>query len=156
VHISSCNPPDNSLNTSQASPDSGTTLGTGSPFSLFPIFRPASLQPLFTKTEVRYEMDSTGKEVARAYQRTLSERARETITQVLMDDVAPEKLKKLALDYVEETVHLRVTQECHPRRYRQRDGTSKWGLGFKSLLDAMWMQMMWLMDARDEHVRRCP
>jgi hypothetical protein len=114
------------------------------------------LQPFFTKTELRYEKDSTGKEVERAYQRTLSQRARETITQVLMDDVPPEKLKKLALDYVEETVHLRVTQECHPRRYRQRDGTSKWGWGFKSLLGAMWMQMMWLMDARQEDVRRCP
>jgi hypothetical protein len=114
------------------------------------------LQPFFTKTELRYEKDSTGKEVERAYQRTLSQRARETITQVLMDDVPPEKLKKLALDYVEETVHLRVTQECHPRRYRQKDGTSKWGWGFKSLLGAMWMQMMWLMDAREEDVRRCP
>jgi hypothetical protein len=116
----------------------------------------AFLQSDLTATEIRYEKDHAGEEVARAYQKTLSKPTRDVIEQTQMDRVPPERLKKAALDYVAQTVHLRVTGECYPRLYRQRDDTFRRGWGFKSLLGAMWLQMMWLMSASEEDIHRCP
>jgi hypothetical protein len=116
----------------------------------------ALLQSSFTATEIRDEKDHAGEEAARAHQIMLSKPTRDVIEQTLMDQVPPERLKKTALDYVAETVHLRVTGECYPRLYRQRDDTFRRGWGFKSLLGAMWLQMMWLMSASEEDIHRCP
>jgi hypothetical protein len=116
----------------------------------------ASIQSLLAVTKVRYEKDDAGEEIAHVEQKTLSKPTRDVIDQILMDRVPPEPLKKAALDDVAETVHLRVTGECYPRLYRQRDGTFRRGWGFKSLLGAMWLQMMWLMSASGEDIHRCP
>jgi hypothetical protein len=68
---------------------------------------------------------------------------------------SPEMLSELARDYVRQTVHLRVAGECYPHLYRQRDGSFKQGWGFKSLLGAMWLQMMWLVTTAEEDIRCC-
>ena len=39
--------------------------------------------------------------------------------------------------------------------YRRRDGAFRTGWGFRSLLGAMWLQMLWLLTAPEEDVRRC-
>jgi hypothetical protein len=116
----------------------------------------ASIQSLLAVMKVRYEKDDAGEEVASVEQKALSKPTRDVIDQILMNRVSPEPLKRAALDYVAETVHLRVTGECYPRLYRQRDGTFRRGWGFKSLLGAMWLQMMWLMSASEEDIHLCP
>jgi hypothetical protein len=116
----------------------------------------ALLQSSLAATDIKYEKDYAGEEVARAHQLTPSKPTRDVIEQTLMNRVPPERLKKAALDYVAEAVHLRVTGECYPRLYRQRDDTFRRGWGFKSLLGAMWLQMMWLMSASEEDIHRCP
>ena len=73
-----------------------------------------------------------------------------------VDRMSPERLKEVALAYIDETIHMRVSGDCHPRLYRQKDGTAQRGWGFKSLLGAMWLQMMWLRSAPADEVDRCP
>jgi ApeA N-terminal domain 1 len=74
----------------------------------------------------------------------------------MVDEMSPERLKEVALEYIDETIHQRAAGECHPRLYRQKDGTARRGWGFKSLLGAMWLQMMWLRSTPAEEVERCP
>jgi hypothetical protein len=46
-----------------------------------------------------------------------------------------------------------VADDCYPELYQEED-TFRSGYGFKSLLGAMYLQMMWLMTATSEF-RRC-
>jgi hypothetical protein len=62
-------------------------------------------------------------------------------------------LKEIALDWVARTVRRAVADDCYPELYQEGD-TFRNGYGFKSLLGAMYLQMMWLMSATGE-VRRC-
>jgi hypothetical protein len=67
----------------------------------------------------------------------------------------PDEAKKWALETVRDKV-LAEIRECYPtlyyfppaRRYIQ-------GWGFHSLVSAMYLQMMWLLTASDDQVRRC-
>ncbi len=62
-------------------------------------------------------------------------------------------LKELALDWVAQTVQGVVSDDCYPELYQEGD-TFRSGYGFKSLLGAMYLQMMWLISATGEF-RRC-
>ena len=63
--------------------------------------------------------------------------------------------KEWALTKIWETVGYMVRGHCHPMPYRRRDGAFMVGWGFRSLLGAMWLQMLWLLTAPEEGVRRC-
>jgi hypothetical protein len=116
--------------------------------------------PLRTKTLSRYQQDAIGGEVERLPPwMEPSQATKDMVDQMHKEDVdgmPPERLKEVALEYIDETIHMRVTGECHPRLYRQKDGTARRGWGFKSLLGAMWLQMMWLRSAPVDEVDRCP
>ena len=62
-------------------------------------------------------------------------------------------LRDVALGWVAGTVRRKVAEECHPELYQEADGFRS-GYGFKSLLGAMYLQMMWLMTATGE-IRLC-
>jgi hypothetical protein len=62
-------------------------------------------------------------------------------------------LKDTALDWVAGTVRRVVADDCYPELYQEGD-TFRSGYGFKSLLGAIYLQMMWLMSATGE-IRRC-
>jgi hypothetical protein len=62
-------------------------------------------------------------------------------------------LRDAALGWVASTVRRTVAQDCYPELYQEGD-TFRNGYGFKSLLGAMYLQMMWLMTATGE-IRRC-
>jgi hypothetical protein len=117
-------------------------------------------RPLPMKTGARYEQAATGEEAERVpswmvvspHIKEMSRRA----DMEIVNAMPPEQLKEVALEYIDETIHQRVTGECHPRLYRQKDGTARRGWGFKSLLGAMWLQMMWLRSAAPDEVDRCP
>jgi hypothetical protein len=68
---------------------------------------------------------------------------------------SPKQLKEVALDYVAWTVQNVVSSECYPLLFRRKDGSFLQGWGFKSLLGAMYIQLMWLMTAKGEDVRWC-
>jgi hypothetical protein len=59
------------------------------------------------------------------------------------------KLKKEALEEVEREVQGYIESECYPLLYRRRDGGYVHSWGFRSLLGAMYLQMMWVMEAGD-------
>lgn len=59
---------------------------------------------------------------------------------------SPKEIGELAMDYVRETVRLRLKEEFYPRPYPQADGTDLSGWGFKSLYGAIMLQMRSLMD----------
>ena len=60
--------------------------------------------------------------------------------------------RRQALDAVARVVEKMVTDWCHPTLRRRDDGIVQ-GWGFKNLLGAMWLQMMWLTTA--DSGRRC-
>jgi hypothetical protein len=60
--------------------------------------------------------------------------------------------RERALDVVARSVEKMVTSRCHPILRRKADGIVQ-GWGFKDLLGAMWLQMMWLVSA--DSGRRC-
>ncbi len=62
-------------------------------------------------------------------------------------------LRDAALGWVAGTVRRTVAEDCYPELYQEGD-TFRSGYGFKSLLGAMYLQMMWLMIATGE-IRRC-
>jgi len=62
-------------------------------------------------------------------------------------------LRDAALGWVAGTVRRKVAEDCHPELYQEADGF-RIGYGFKSLVGAMYLQMMWLMTATGE-TRRC-
>ena len=62
-------------------------------------------------------------------------------------------LRDVALGWVARTVRRKVTEDCHPELYQEADAFRS-GYGFKSLVGAMYLQMMWLMTATGE-TRRC-
>lgn len=66
---------------------------------------------------------------------------------------SPLDLKGAALDWVAGTVRRIVADECYPELYQEGEEFRQ-GFGFKSLLGAMYLQMMWLMTATGG-VRRC-
>jgi len=117
-------------------------------------------QPFAMRTKRRREHDARGGEVERVPPwMVVSQSTKDTIRRIGMErvgDMPPEELKDMVLDFIDETIHERVTGECHPRLYRQKDGTARRGWGFKSLLGAMWLQMMWLRSAPADEVDRCP
>jgi hypothetical protein len=65
-----------------------------------------------------------------------------------------ENIRSWALARVEQTVMLKVENDCYPT-VEGSPGSYKQGWGFKSLLGAMWLQMMWLMLGEHNHCRRC-
>jgi hypothetical protein len=78
-------------------------------------------------------------------------------------DKTLEQQRELALAYAQIIVHAHISQECYPVISRQRrraaNNTSETvdffqGWGFRSLLGAMYLQMMWLLTAAS-NVKRC-
>ncbi len=67
-------------------------------------------------------------------------------------DESPQFARRQALDSVARIVERMVADLCHPILRRKDDGIVQ-GWGFKNLLGAMWLQMMWLMIA--DAGRRC-
>jgi len=65
---------------------------------------------------------------------------------------SPQFARSQALDVVARTVESMVTGRCHPVLRRKEDGIAQ-GWGFRDLLGAMWLQMMWLVSADSR--RRC-
>jgi hypothetical protein len=65
---------------------------------------------------------------------------------------SPDLARERALDIVARTVEMMVTDQSHPILRRKADGIVQ-GWGFKNLLGAMWLQMMWLVSA--DSGRRC-
>lgn len=65
-----------------------------------------------------------------------------------------EEIRSWALGAVEEAVMLKVENTCYPT-VQGSPGSYRQGWGFKSLLGAMWLQMMWLMVAQDNRCRWC-
>jgi hypothetical protein len=65
---------------------------------------------------------------------------------------SPDLARERALDIVARTVEMMVTDRSHPILRRKADGIIQ-GWGFKDLLGAMWLQMMWLVSA--DSGRRC-
>jgi hypothetical protein len=59
----------------------------------------------------------------------------------------PVGLRNVSLDWVAGTVRWMVAEECYPELYQEGD-TFRQGFGFKTLLGAMYLQMMWLMTAK--------
>ena len=72
----------------------------------------------------------------------------------------PEEMKEDALRSVDDQVNRQMVEECYPLVYRQfhRESgetvRSFQGWGFRSLLGAMYLQMMWLI-TEASNVRRC-
>jgi hypothetical protein len=67
----------------------------------------------------------------------------------------PRWYREWALTKIWATVDHMVRDHCHPMSYRRGDGAFMMGWGFRSLLGAMWLQMLWLLTAPEEDVRRC-
>lgn len=65
-----------------------------------------------------------------------------------------ESIRSWALEQVAETVTFKVENTCYPTVVGS-PGSYKQGWGFKSLLGAMWLQMMWLMLAENNQCRWC-
>ena len=65
----------------------------------------------------------------------------------------PEELRDALLRWATNTVNELVTRECYPLLYGQRDEYRQ-GWGFRSLLGAMYLQMIQLITTAGE-VRRC-
>lgn len=63
-------------------------------------------------------------------------------------------IRNWALGIVEEAVMSRVENDCYPT-VEGTPGTYVQGWGFKSLLGAMWLQMMWLMLGEHNRCRWC-
>jgi hypothetical protein len=62
-------------------------------------------------------------------------------------------LRDAALGWVAGTVRRKVAEDCYPELYQEAH-TFRSGYGFKSLVGAMYLQMMWLMTATGE-IRLC-
>lgn len=65
---------------------------------------------------------------------------------------SPGFARQQALDVAARIVERMVADQCHPTLRRKDDGIVQ-GWGFKNLLGAMWLQMMWLTTA--DSGRRC-
>jgi hypothetical protein len=65
---------------------------------------------------------------------------------------SPHLARHEALDEVARTVETMVANRCYPVLRRKEDGIAQ-GWGFRDLLGAMWLQMMWLVIA--DSGRRC-
>ncbi len=115
----------------------------------------AFLQKLVANPEVEYRENEAGQRVAYVKNKPVSpERLAilgEAITAALY---TPEDLREMALDYVHQTVHMRVSTECYHKPARQ-EGKLRQDYGFKSLLGAMWQWMSWLTHADGDGVRYC-
>ncbi|PLS85159.1 MAG: hypothetical protein CYG60_14100 [Actinobacteria bacterium] len=64
------------------------------------------------------------------------------------------EVEEWVLGKVLQTVQRRLSDESHSQLYRYDTGEVVGGLGFRSLLGAMWMQMSWLLMS-DTAVKRC-
>jgi hypothetical protein len=62
-------------------------------------------------------------------------------------------LRGAALSWIAGTVRWKVAEDCYPELYQVADAFRS-GYGFKSLIGAMYLQMMWLMTATGE-IRLC-
>jgi hypothetical protein len=65
----------------------------------------------------------------------------------------PEKAKTWALEWVKKATLSRIRGYVYPQLYEVDQGFVQ-GMRFESLLDAIWLQMMWLLTAGN-NVRRC-
>jgi hypothetical protein len=101
------------------------------------------------------EGEVDGQKIALIDDSELTPRRFQMATQKMRARTSPKQLKEDALDYVARTVQYRVASECYPLLYKRRDGSFLQGWGFKSLLGAMYVHLMWLMTATGEEVRRC-
>jgi len=65
----------------------------------------------------------------------------------------PQEQKETVLEWVADTGRQVIAQECYPTLYRQEDEYRQ-GWGYRSLLGAMYLQMMQLITTTGE-VRKC-
>jgi hypothetical protein len=83
----------------------------------------------------------------------------ETLDKLRVLGTTAKEKREAALEEVEVIVGTHLEDECYPRLYRRVNkqiGSTLWfeqGWGFRSLLRAMYLQMMWLMEA--DHPPRC-
>lgn len=80
--------------------------------------------------------------------------AREPWSERKMWSERPWLIRRWALGIVEEAVMLKVENSCYPT-VEGSPGEYQQGWGSKSLLGAMWLQMMWLMLGERNHCRWC-
>jgi hypothetical protein len=66
----------------------------------------------------------------------------------------PELIRRWALTVVTDAVNRKIENHCYPILQGDAPGSYKPGWAFKSVLGAMWLQMMFLMEA-DRRCRRC-
>jgi hypothetical protein len=66
----------------------------------------------------------------------------------------PWRAESWARGVVEHTVQRKVELQCYPTLHEE-NGVYSQGWGFKSLLGAMWLQMMWLMLSEPRHCLWC-
>lgn len=71
---------------------------------------------------------------------------------IMLFDESPRFARRQALDAVARIVERMVADQCYPTLRRKDDGIVQ-GWGFKNLLGAAWLQMMWLATA--DSGRRC-
>ena len=66
----------------------------------------------------------------------------------------PWRAESWARGVVEHTVQRKIELQCYPTLH-EKNGVYEQGWGFKSLLGAMWLQMMWLMLSEPRHCLWC-
>jgi len=108
------------------------------------------LQSWFAAPKVTVRKDEEGREVTFTEKSALaSSQVLGIMRQVFQEDAVDrrsrEQLRKITLEYVRETMRIRLKEECYQRMYLQQDGTDRPGWGFKSLYGAMLLQMMSLI-----------
>jgi hypothetical protein len=108
------------------------------------------LQSWFAAPKVTLRDDEEGREATLVEKSTLAgSEALGIMREVLQEDAVErrprEKLGEMAMDYVRQTIRIRLKEECYQRLYPQEDGTDRPGWGFKSLYGAMLLQMMSLL-----------
>jgi hypothetical protein len=70
-----------------------------------------------------------------------------------MTPASPEDAKTWALEWVEKATLSRIRGYVYPQTYRADRGFVQ-GMRFEALLDAIWLQMLWLLTAGN-NVRKC-
>lgn len=98
---------------------------------------------------------SSGKPLAPLDTKEARDKHLREVSDKLLIEMSPGELAEWSVNELEHLLWIQLAAHTYPQPYRSKDGSRETAWGFRNLLGAMWLQMLWLWEQDYTKIRRC-